>query len=99
MLVPIGAIDAMQFRALFQDAVFGQDAAEVGEWIDQRIAANDRSGADNGVATDFCAVAHDCAKFTESGRDQARFDFYAYLLSIQSDVREDNSGPKVGLIT
>jgi hypothetical protein len=92
-------VRAMEILTQLQDAVLGQYSAEVGERIDQGITTDYRTRANDGVATDLCPIADDGPKFAQSGRNELGFRFYSDLLTVQSDVGEDDTGAEVDLIT
>jgi hypothetical protein len=92
-------IRSEQFLTEFQDTVLRQNSAEVSERINQRIATDDGTRADNCVTTDLCSIADDRPKFAQSGRNELGFRFHSYLLAIQSNIRKDNAGAEMDLVT
>jgi len=93
------AIRAMEILTEFQDTVLRQNSAEVSERIDQGITTDDRTRANDRVATDLCPVAYNRPKFAQPGRDELGFRFHSDLLAVQSDIGEDDTGAEMDLIT
>jgi hypothetical protein len=93
------SIRALQILTEFQDAVLGQNAAEVSKRIDQRIATNDRTRADDRVAADLRSIADDRPKLPQPGWNELGLRFYRDLFPIQSNVGEDDTGSEMDLIT
>jgi len=48
-----------------------ENTAEVYAGINHAIAADNRAGIDHCVAADLCAIANDCAEFSEASRNVA----------------------------
>ena len=69
------------------------------ERIDQRIATDDRTRANDRVTTDLCPVANNRSKFAQAGRNELGFRFHSDLLSVQSDIGEDDPCAEMGLVT
>ena len=58
----------ISWAPLFLTIHVGQeDAAPVGAWINDGAAANDAAGVEDGVATDFRAIAKERAEFAQAG--------------------------------
>ena len=57
--------------AIFEDAILGEDAGEIGQGIDEAAAADEGAGVEDGIAADFGAISDDGAEFAESGRGGA----------------------------
>jgi hypothetical protein len=89
----------MEILTELQDAVLRQNPAEVSEWIDQRIATDDRTRANDGVTANLCPVAYNRSKFAQAGRNELGFRFHRDLLTVQSDIGEDDTGAEMDLIT
>jgi hypothetical protein len=88
----------LQIVAQLEDTVLREDPTEVCKRINQRIASDDRSRADNRAAPDLRSVADDSPKFSEPGSDQSGFAPDAYFFAIQSNIRKDDSSSEMRLI-
>ena len=57
--------DDLQFLPQLDDAGVRENAAKVYAWINHAVAADDRTGVDHRVTTDFGAIADDRSEFSE----------------------------------
>src|SRR5205814_5731597 len=84
--------------AHLENAVAGQDTPEICPGINDAIAPDDRAGVNHGVASDLCAIPHDCAEFLQSGRDQSIGREHENLRTIELHVGQNHTGAEVHLV-
>jgi hypothetical protein len=82
----------------FPDGAGGEDAGEVGEWVDDAVAADESARIDDGVTADLGVIADDGAELSQAGGNAlfpcGDHDFAA----IETDIGKDDAGAKMGLV-
>src|SRR5436190_1310265 len=63
--------DDLQLLSQFDHAAVRENPAKIYAGINHAIAADDRTGVDHCVATNFRVIANDCAEFPEACRNVA----------------------------
>ena len=86
-------------RSSLTDGVSRQDSPPGSAGIDDRIAADDRTGAEDGVATDLGTVPDNRPKFFEPGVQLTLGSIDDDRLMIEPDIGEDRPRSQVSLVT
>src|SRR5439155_4869967 len=97
--LPFALFDNLQFLPQFYHATVGQDAAKVHAGVNHTVASQYGAGVNNGVATNFRAVADDRAEFCQTSRDVAIGRHHGDFAVIEFHVRENHARTQMGVVT
>ena len=75
-----------------------KDAAPIRGWIDDRVAADDAAGIQNGIATDVRAVAQQSAEFPHAGVERHAVLLHHHIAGEHFHVRDFHPRAKMGLV-
>src|SRR5579862_6071311 len=99
ILSPYAAHDDFLSGLVLDDHVRGEDAAPVGVRIDDRAAADDAAGVEDGVAADVRVVAEERAEFSQPGVVRRAVDVQHHVAGHELDVGDLHARAEVRLVT